>query len=79
MTPQDLFDAAIAFCAVLGGWVLKTIWDSIKDLKHDMKEITREINQDFVRREDFKDSIKEIKDMLGRIFDKLDDKLDKGD
>ena len=79
MTPQDMFNVAVALCAVLGGWVLKTIWDSINILKYDVKEITREINQDFVRREDFKDSIKEIKDMLGKIFDKLDGKLDKGD
>ena len=79
MMLQDMFNAAIALCAVLGGWVLKTIWDSINILKYDVKEITREINQDFVRREDFKDSIKEIKDMLGKIFDKLDGKLDKGD
>ena len=62
MTPQDLFDAAIAFCAVLGGWVLKTIWDSIKDLKHDIKDAIKDI----------KDMLGRIFDKLDDKLDKGD-------
>jgi len=77
MDSQDLFNAAITLSGAFGGWILKTIWDAIKDLKMEIKELNREVNQDFVRREDFKDSILEIKEMLNKIFDKLDNKADK--
>lgn len=77
MESQDIFNAAITLSGAFGGWILKTIWDAIKDLKIEVRELNREVNQDFVRREDFKDSIVEIKEMLNKIFDKLDNKADK--
>jgi uncharacterized protein YoxC len=77
MESQDIFNAAITLSGAFGGWILKTIWDAIKELKTEVRELNREVNQDFVRREDFKDSIVEIKDMLNKIFDKLDNKADK--
>lgn len=77
MDSQDLFNAAITLSGAFGGWILKTIWDAIKDLKTEVKELNREVNQDFVRREDFKDSMTDIKEMLNKIFDKLDNKADK--
>jgi DNA-binding transcriptional regulator GbsR (MarR family) len=77
MDSQDLFNAAITLSGAFGGWILKTIWDAIKDLKTEVKELNREVNQDFVRREDFKDSMADIKEMLNKIFDKLDNKADK--
>lgn len=77
MDSQDIFNAAITLSGAFGGWILKTIWDAIKDLKTEIKELNREVNQDFVRREDFKDSMADIKEMLNKIFDKLDNKADK--
>lgn len=77
MDSQDLFNAAITLSGAFGGWILKTIWDAINDLKTEVKELNREVNQDFVRREDFKDSVADIKEMLNKIFDKLDNKADK--
>lgn len=77
MDSQDIFNAAITLSGAFGGWILKTIWDAIRDLKTEVRELNREVNQDFVRREDFKDSISDIKEMLNKIFDKLDNKADK--
>lgn len=77
MESQDIFNAAITLSGAFGGWILKTIWDAIKDLKSEVRDLNREVNQDFVRREDFKDSMADIKEMLNKIFDKLDNKADK--
>ncbi len=76
---QHFFNTAITLGGALGGWVLKTIWDAIKEIKRDVKELNREVNQDFVRKDDFKDAVRDIKDMLGKIFDRLDSKVDKGE
>ena len=85
---QSVFNWIVALCGVLGGWVLKVIWDAIQELKGDIKNVDRHINDNFVRRDDFKDAIREMKDdmragfsnvdkTLGLIFKKLDGKEDK--
>lgn len=85
---QAVFNWVIALCGVLGGWILKVIWEAIKDLKGDLKEVDKHINENFVRRDDFKDAVKEMKDdmregfnkvdqTLGLLFKKLDGKEDK--
>lgn len=59
------------------GWVLKIVWDAITDLKKDMKDLNKEVHEDFVRKDDYRVDIAEVKQMLARIFDKLDNKVDK--
>ena len=85
---QQVFNWIVGLCGALGGWILKVIWDAIQDLKSDIKDVDRRIHEDFVRRDDFKDAMREIKDdmrsgfghvdkTLGLIFKKLENKEDK--
>jgi predicted RNA-binding protein with EMAP domain len=73
MQPDDLIHLATGIVCTIGGWVLKIIWEGMKDMQ---KEI-HSIKDSYVRRDDFKESIGEIKEMLTKIFDKLDTKVDK--
>jgi hypothetical protein len=77
MESQVTFNLVITFSGALGGWMLKVIWDAITDLKQEVREMNKEIHQDFVRREDFSEAILRIEAMCTRIFDKLDAKADK--
>lgn len=43
------------------GWILKVIWDAIKDLKTDLRTIERDLPEVYVRKDDFKEAIHEIK------------------
>jgi hypothetical protein len=43
------------------GWILKVVWDAIKDLKADLRVIERDLPEVYVRKDDFKDAIHEIK------------------
>lgn len=36
---QDLFNIMVTIIGVLFGWVLKTVWEAIKDLQHADKEL----------------------------------------
>lgn len=95
---QVIFNWAVAIAGALGGWVLKVIWDAIRDMRQeiqkrderlqdDLKEMDTRMHTDFVRRDDFKEAVREIKDdmrngfdkvdrTLGLIFKKLDGKVD---
>lgn len=70
---QNIINWLFAFAGALGGWVLKVIWDAINELQRDL----RDVEQDYVRKDDFRDSVARIETMLARIFDKLDGKVDK--
>ena len=77
MDNQTLFNLVITLSGVLGGWMLNIIWAAINDLKKDVKDINRQMHSDFVRKDIYNGDIDEIKNMLGKIFDKLDKKVDK--
>ena len=52
---------------------VKAIWTKIETLDREMKEVSMM----YVRREDYRYDIRYIKDMLGKIFDRLETKADK--
>lgn len=83
-----LFNIAVAIAGALGGWWMKAMWDGLKEMQRDMREIERELPENYVRKDDFKDVIREIRqDMkdgfnkmdatLGLIFKRLEQKEDK--
>jgi hypothetical protein len=43
------------------GWLLKVVWDAIKELKADMKQIERDLPEIYVRKDDFKSAVSDIK------------------
>jgi hypothetical protein len=73
MDTQTLFNVAVTLAGGLGGWVLNNIWQSIRTLDKDVRQMPHM----YVTKEDYKSDISEIKQMLGKIFDKLDEKADK--
>jgi hypothetical protein len=73
MDSQVLFNIAVAIAGFFGGWVLNNIHRSIDRLDTDVRAMPHV----YVTREDYKDDMHDIKDMLAKIFDKLDNKQDK--
>ena len=73
MDPQVFFNIAIGLAGVFGGWILNNISRAIERLDHDV----RQLPLTYVTRADYRLDIEEIKSMLIRIHDKLDQKVDK--
>ena len=73
MDTQVLFNIAVSTAGFFGGWTLNNIYRSIEKLDKDV----RAMPHTYVSRSDYRDDIKDIKDMLGKLFDKLDAKADK--
>ena len=70
---QMVFNIIVGIAAFFGGWVLNNITKAIERLDKDVREMPKT----YVTKEDYHRDIDEIKDMLGKIFDKLDNKADK--
>lgn len=77
MELQILFDTFASIFGVVLGWLLKVVWDSVKDLQSNQRDIESDLHNMFVRKEDFKDALGKIEVMVSKIFDKLDEKQDK--
>lgn len=72
---QMIFNWAVAAAGALGGWVLKVIWDAIVELKKDLRNMDTKMHEDFVRRDDFKEAVGEIKQDMKEGFNKMDNTL----
>jgi hypothetical protein len=70
---QILFNIIVGVAGMFGGWILNNISRSIERLDKDV----RQMPLTYVTRVDYRVDIDEIKAMLMRINDKLDDKADK--
>jgi len=77
MDVQTAFNAVIGGLMMLSGWFLRVVWDSIKRLQADQNTLERHVSETYVRRDDYRDDMAEMKLMLRQIISKLDDKADK--
>ena len=74
---QNVINIGIGSLLAVGGWFARQLWDAVQKLKTDMSQLELSISDKYVKKDDFKDGIKELKEMLGKIFDKLDSKADR--
>ncbi len=68
-----LFNIIVGVSGFMGGWILNNISRSIDRLDKDV----RQMPLTYVTRADYRADILEIKEMLGKIFDRLETKADK--
>lgn len=77
MNSQDLINLAFGASASVLGWFARELWSAVKELKIDLAKLREELPRSYVMKEDYRRDIYEIKEMLGKIFDRLDHKVDK--
>lgn len=73
MENQQIFNIIVGLAAFFGGWVLNNITKAIERLDADV----RAMPLTYVNRNDYRHDIDELKDLCGKIFDKLENKADK--
>jgi hypothetical protein len=73
MDTQYLFNVAVSIAGVLGGWVLNNIYQTLRVLDKDV----RQMPLNYVAKDDYRRDIDEVKEICRQIFNKLDAKADK--
>lgn len=81
---QNLINALIAVVGSAFGWILKVIWDAVKELQTADDQLIEKVNRievlvagEYVKREDFRADMDRLFDKLDAIDKKLDSKADK--
>ena len=84
MDPQTIINAAIALVGFLGGWILKVVWEGVKELQSADKILADKVNTieiliagTYMSKLDFDKIAAAIFAKLDKIEDKLDRKVDK--
>jgi len=73
MDYQVLFNLAVTVAAFFGGWILSRIYTAIDRLDDE----ARNMPKNYVSKDDYREDLREIKELLGAIFKRLDHKVDK--
>ena len=73
MDNQQIFNIVVSIGGFLAGYVLNMLTQRIQKLEDKIESL----HELYVKKSDYKDDIREIKDILRQIFEKLDNKADK--
>tara|TARA_B100001939_G_C16588510_1_gene465824 strand:- start:205 stop:432 length:228 start_codon:yes stop_codon:yes gene_type:complete len=73
MDYQVLFNLAVIAVSFFGGFTVNRVFSMLDRLGEDMKSIPEK----YVAKDDYREDIREIKEMLGAIFKRLENKVDK--
>ena len=77
MEPSLMINVLLSTVLMGMGWWMNTIWQAVKRLQSDMSEMERHASETYVRRDDYRDDMAEIKALVRQILSKLDGKVDR--
>jgi DNA integrity scanning protein DisA with diadenylate cyclase activity len=77
MDNQSILNILLSSASLVLGWFLREMWAAVKELKSDLAKLREELPKDYVACDDYRQDIREVKEMLNKLFDRLDNKADK--
>jgi hypothetical protein len=72
MDTQSLLNLLFSSAGLILGWFLRELWAAVKDLKSDLAKLREELPKEYVAKDDYRQDVKELKDMIARLFDILE-------
>jgi hypothetical protein len=77
MEYQQLLNIILGVAMSVIGWFARELWAAVKELKADLGKLREDLPKTYVGRDDYREDMRDVKAMLDKIFDKLDNKQDK--
>jgi hypothetical protein len=77
MDTQTLINLGGAIILAGMGWLARELWGAVKDLRKDLHIIEVALPSNYIRKDEFQDGVKELKDICRQIFERLENKADK--
>lgn len=77
MEPQMIINLATGTIIAAMGWFARQLWDAMKELRQDLHRIEMDLPVNYMRKDDFRDGMKEIKELFSEVFRKIDDLKEK--
>jgi|TARA_R110000822_G_scaffold76060_1_gene182906 hypothetical protein len=77
MENQHLINMFLGIGMTVVGWFARELWGAVKELKADLAALREDLPKEYVAKDDYREDIREIKALLAKIFEKLENKADK--
>jgi hypothetical protein len=77
MDYQQILNIGLGVAMAITGWFARELWAAVKELKSDLAKLREDLPREYVAKNDYRQDIRELKEMMSKIFDKIDAKQDK--
>ena len=77
MDTQLIINLATGSLLAVLGWLARQLWDAVKELRDDIHKIETDLPSLYMRKDEFREGIKEIKELFTEVFRKIDDLKDR--
>jgi len=77
MDYQQILNIGLSTIMAVLGWFARELWSAVKELKFDLAKLREDLPKEYVAKDDYRQDIRELKEMMNKIFDKIDAKQDK--
>jgi antirestriction protein len=77
MEMQNLINLGAAIGMAVIGWFARELWAAVKDLKSDLSKLREDLPKEYVAKDDYRQDIRELKEIMNKVFDRLENKVDK--
>jgi antirestriction protein len=77
MDLQSALNVVFGIAATTLGWFARELWAAVNGLKADVAKLREDIPRNYVAKDDYREDIRDLKGMLEKIFDRLENKMDK--
>lgn len=77
METQHIIDLGLGAVMAVIGWFAREMWGAVKELKSDLSKLREDLPKEYVAKDDYRNDIRELKEIMNKVFDKLDGKQDK--
>ena len=81
---QNIINIAGGAALATIGWFARQLWDSVKELKSDIADLRLHMSESYVKksevdtlRSDMDKRFDRLEQMIARLYDKIDSKVDK--
>jgi len=74
---QTIINIGAGSSLAMLGWFARQIWDSVQDLKNDVKQIEIDLPTHYVKKDEINTRFDRVELLLDKIFEKLEQKADR--
>ncbi len=77
MEMQQIIDLGLGAVMTVIGWFAREMWGAVKELKSDLSKLREDLPKSYVSKDDYREDIRELKEIMNKVFDRLENKQDK--
>jgi len=72
MDYQPLINYGLSACLAVAGWLARELWGAVRELRTDVSKLRETLPVAYVLKDDYRRDIYEIKAMLTKLVDRVD-------